>query len=94
MELTLPIVPYGVKLSDSRAGSLYGSAAQADAELTFPAGIELSSRFIEVTASPSVAGAVFDALDFLTSFPYGCTEQTMSSFLPNIVVSRAVRTSV
>ena len=30
------------------------------------------------------------ALDFLTSYPYGCTEQTLSSFLPNLVVARAL----
>jgi uncharacterized protein YfaS (alpha-2-macroglobulin family) len=89
MELTLPVVPYGVKLSESRAGSLHAGSTQADADLTFPSGIEPSSRTIEITASPSVAGAIFDALEFLTSFPYGCTEQTMSSFLPNVVVSKA-----
>ena len=26
------------------------------------------------------------ALDFLTSYPYGCTEQTLSSFVPNLLV--------
>ena len=41
--------------------------------------------------SPSVAGAVFGALDYLTTFPYGCTEQTMSSFLPNVVVAQAAK---
>jgi uncharacterized protein YfaS (alpha-2-macroglobulin family) len=30
------------------------------------------------------------ALDFLTSYPYGCTEQTLSSFLPTLVVARAM----
>ena len=30
------------------------------------------------------------ALDFLTSYPYGCTEQTLSSFLPNLLVTRAL----
>ena len=43
------------------------------------------------TIAPSVAATLFGALDYLTTYPYGCTEQTMSSFLPNIVVSRAVR---
>jgi hypothetical protein len=31
------------------------------------------------------------ALDFLASYPYGCVEQTMSSFLPNILVTKAVK---
>ena len=37
-----------------------------------------------------MAGSLLGALDFLTSFPYGCTEQTLSSFLPNVIVTRAL----
>jgi uncharacterized protein YfaS (alpha-2-macroglobulin family) len=34
---------------------------------------------------------MFSALNYLTEFPYGCTEQTMSSFLPNVIVSHALQ---
>ena len=40
---------------------------------------------------PSIAGSVFAALDYLTSYPYGCTEQTMSSFLPDVLVADALK---
>ena len=33
---------------------------------------------------------MFDALDYLTSYPWGCTEQTMSSFLPDLIVSQTI----
>jgi uncharacterized protein YfaS (alpha-2-macroglobulin family) len=89
MELTLPVYAQGVKLSDARSGSL--AAGQTDFTLTFPQQVAPSSRSLEVHLSPSVAGAVFGALDYLTSFPYGCTEQTMSSFLPNIIVTQAMK---
>jgi uncharacterized protein YfaS (alpha-2-macroglobulin family) len=91
LELTLPVHPYGVKLSEARAGSIPQDAGQADAQLTFPGDANPAGRTIEIGVSPSVAGALFGALDYLTSFPYGCTEQTMSSFLPNIIVARAAR---
>jgi uncharacterized protein YfaS (alpha-2-macroglobulin family) len=45
---------------------------------------------MSLRVSPSIAGSLFGALDYLTSFPYGCVEQTMSSFLPNIVVRQAI----
>ncbi len=90
MELTLPIYAQGVKLSDSRAGSL-AAGGQTSFALTFPPQVAPSSRNLELHLSPSIAGAVFGALDYLTSFPYGCTEQTMSSFLPNIVVTQAMK---
>jgi alpha-2-macroglobulin len=89
MELTLPVKPYGVKLSEAKTGSLTGESAQVDATLTFPPEANPASRKVEITVSPSVAGTLFSALEYLTSYPYGCTEQTMSSFLPNVIVSRA-----
>ena len=45
---------------------------------------------LTITVAPRVAGTVFDALDYLTSYPWGCTEQTMSSFLPDLIVAQAV----
>ena len=50
----------------------------------------MNSRGLTITVAPSVAGTVFDALDYLTSYPWGCTEQTMSSFLPDLIVAQAV----
>jgi uncharacterized protein YfaS (alpha-2-macroglobulin family) len=41
--------------------------------------------------APSIAGTLFGALDYLTTYPYGCTEQTMSSFLPNIIVAQTLQ---
>ena len=37
MELTVPIKPYGVKLSESKTGSLPGGDGQSETTLTFPA---------------------------------------------------------
>ena len=90
MELTLPIEPFGVRLADARTGYLPGDGERR-VDLSFPASAQPSSRSLEIEASPSVAGAIFGALDYLTSYPYGCTEQTMSSFLPNIVVAQAIK---
>jgi hypothetical protein len=57
---------------------------------SYPATSDAGSHGLTITVSPSVAGTVFDALDYLTSYPWGCTEQTMSSFLPDIIVAQAV----
>jgi alpha-2-macroglobulin len=50
----------------------------------------MRARGLTITVAPSVPGTVFDALDYLTSYPWGCTEQTMSSFLPDVIVAQAV----
>ena len=49
-----------------------------------------AARSITVSLAPSLAGSLLGALDFLTDYPYGCTEQTLSSFLPNLLVTRSL----
>jgi uncharacterized protein YfaS (alpha-2-macroglobulin family) len=90
MQLDLPVNVPGVPLSASRGGAL-SNGGEASFDLTFPAKVQPGSRTLSVSVAPSIAGSLFGALDYLTSFPYGCVEQTMSSFLPNIVVRQAVR---
>jgi hypothetical protein len=90
MELDLPVNVPGVKLSDPRGGTL-SAGDSAAFDLTFPAKVAPGSRTLAIQLSPSIAGSLFGALEYLTSFPYGCVEQTMSSFLPNIIVTAAVR---
>jgi hypothetical protein len=97
LEMDLPVNFAGVKLSQSKGGSIAaggpagGSAgSSASFDIAFPDKIEPGSRSLSIRVSPSIAGALFGALDYLTSFPYGCVEQTMSSFLPNIVVKDAL----
>jgi uncharacterized protein YfaS (alpha-2-macroglobulin family) len=89
MAVSLPVLPYGARQEVGASGSL---AADADhtVPLTIPAGTNPAARTIAVALAPSLAGSLLGALDYLTSFPYGCTEQTLSSFLPNLLVLRAL----
>lgn len=90
LEVEIPVNAAGVKLSESKGGSL--PAGQSNSfDLTFPANVEAGSRRIAIRVSPSIAGALFGAVEYLTTFPYGCVEQTMSSFLPNIIVQQTVK---
>ena len=91
MEISLPVIPFGVKQTVSSAGTITDLTGHSATSLSFPAGVDASSRGIDVELTPSIAGAIFDGLEYLTSFPYGCTEQTMSSFLPNVVVANTLR---
>ncbi len=91
LEVEIPVNFPGVKLSASKGGSVAaGSGAEFD--MTFPDKIQPGSRSLSIRLAPSIAGSLFGALEYLTSFPYGCVEQTMSSFLPDIVVKDVVHT--
>lgn len=89
LELSLPVLPFGLNREISRAGSLAG-ATEGSIELTIPEPSNPAARTIHVALAPSLAGSLLGALDFLTSYPYGCTEQTLSSFVPTLLVARAL----
>jgi uncharacterized protein YfaS (alpha-2-macroglobulin family) len=90
LEMPLPVLPFGVKQRATGSGVLFSGAGQYQWSFSYPAGSDTPSRGLTVTIAPSVAGTVFDALDYLTGYPWGCTEQTMSSFLPDLIVAQAV----
>jgi uncharacterized protein YfaS (alpha-2-macroglobulin family) len=90
VEMTLPVLPYGVKERTAGAGTVFSGAGQNQWSYSYPPSSDAASRGLTITVARSVAGTVFDALDYLTSYPWGCTEQTMSSFLPDLIVAKAV----
>ena len=58
--------------------------------VSIPKDIKASATELEIVMQPSLAGAMLDALPYLLEYPYGCTEQTMSRFLPAVVVSSSL----
>ena len=88
--VALPIVarPLAVPIVVTASGDT-GDGGAVGIDLTVPAGVlpEHSAVTLEISRSP--AGSLLNGLEYLTGFPYGCVEQTMSRALPNAVVSRA-----
>lgn len=89
VELPLPVLPYGLRREAQASGSLTGAGEQS-AALDVPASANPAGRLVTVQVAPSLAGSLLGAVDFLTAYPYGCTEQTLSSFLPNVLVTRTL----
>ncbi len=89
MQVSLPVLPYGLKREVGISGTV-GETSERTASVDIPAASNAAARSIEVSLAPSLAGSLLGALDFLTGYPYGCTEQTLSSFLPNLLVLRAL----
>jgi uncharacterized protein YfaS (alpha-2-macroglobulin family) len=89
MQISLPVLPAGLQRNSGSSGSIL-EPGQKNVELTVPTTANASGRSIRVSLAPSLAGTMLGALDYLTSYPWGCTEQTLSSFVPNLVVLRAM----
>lgn len=91
VELPLTVVPRGLHQVKREAASFNDENVERTFSLALPPNADAEARTLKIEVAPSVAGTLFGALDYLTSYPYGCTEQTMSSFLPNVVVSKALK---
>lgn len=89
VELPIPVQPAGLARSTSRAGSLTGAAEQT-VTLEIPPASNPATRTLAVALAPSLAGSLLGALDYLVTYPYGCTEQILSSFVPALAVTRAL----
>jgi uncharacterized protein YfaS (alpha-2-macroglobulin family)/tetratricopeptide (TPR) repeat protein len=87
MERTFRVYEHGIDKLVARSGRL--RADEALIRLDLPR--DRRATDLTVYLAPSLAGAMIDALPYLIEFPYGCTEQTMSRFLPAAVVARTLR---
>lgn len=86
VQLPLRIDPLAVPYVYEQAGSFQG---QLTATLALPDSA-LDSSSVNLRLTRSIAGSLLDGLEYLTGYPYGCVEQTMSRALPNAVVGRAL----
>lgn len=89
MAVTIPVNPYGARRDVGVSGST-PSGATRTVDVTIPASSNPQARTVVVSLMPSMAGSLLGALDDLVHYPYGCTEQTVSSFAPNLVVLKAL----
>ena len=91
VELTINVEPRGLRETKVERWYTGDDTAEQQFSLEMPANADVNSRKLRVEVAPSIAGTLFGALDYLTTYPYGCTEQTMSSFLPNVIVSQTLK---
>jgi len=89
VELSVPVLPSGLRREVAKSGVL-ARGASSSASLNIPAASNPAARTIQISLAPSLAGSLLGALDFLTGYPYGCTEQTLSSYLPSVTVARTL----
>jgi uncharacterized protein YfaS (alpha-2-macroglobulin family) len=88
MEMVIPIIPHGIEEQEVWAGSVEDSVTKS---VLVPEGSIYGATELSLMVSPSIASTAFDALEYLASYPYGCVEQTMSAFLPDVYVAQVLR---
>jgi uncharacterized protein YfaS (alpha-2-macroglobulin family) len=89
MEKTFTIFEHGIEKFVSRSGKMRGDSVSI--KLDIPKERRADSTKLTVQIAPSMATTMLDALPYLIDYPYGCTEQTMSRFLPAVITAKTLR---
>lgn len=90
VEVKVPLQPKGLKIDQSTIADFSDEFKTEVKNVFIPAGTDMRSSGMKLSVDPSLASTVLTALDELVGYPYGCVEQTMSRFLPTIVVANAL----
>jgi hypothetical protein len=89
MEKSFTIFEHGIEKFVSRSGKMRGDSVAV--KLDIPKERRGDSTSLTVQVAPSMATTMLDALPYLVNYPYGCTEQTMSRFLPAVITAKTLR---
>ena len=88
MEKTYPVNEHGIEKFTAQSGKTRGD--ETNVCVSLPSERKKESTRMTVRVSPSLAAGLLDAVPYLVNYPYGCTEQTLSRFLPAVIVKKTL----
>jgi uncharacterized protein YfaS (alpha-2-macroglobulin family) len=91
VERTLPVLVHGMLRQDAWSRAVEPGRDSTTILLDVPAQRRPDKSKLTVRFSPTIAGAVVDAIPYLTSYPYGCTEQTLNRFVPAVIAQHMLK---
>ena len=83
---SFPVSPHGRPVLEAKSG-----LGPVTMELPIRPTADPKVGTLKISLSPSLAGDLVGSLDGPIGFPYGCVEQTMSRFMPSVLVDKTVR---
>ena len=90
MEMRFPVYIHGMLKTESFSGAIRPDGETATITIRVPAERKPEQSRLEIRYSPTLAGAMVDALPYLADYPYGCTEQTLNRFLPAVITQKVL----
>jgi uncharacterized protein YfaS (alpha-2-macroglobulin family) len=91
MQMTFPVNVHGMLKTESGSGALKPDQTQGSLVFTVPKARRPEQSRLEVRYSPTLAGAMVDALPYMTAYPYQNTEATLNRFLPTVVTQNVLK---
>ncbi|MGA2797328.1 MAG: MG2 domain-containing protein [Thermoguttaceae bacterium] len=90
MEQKFPCYIHGMLKMDSYSGVIRPKDESGNFTFNVPDKRRPKQSLLEVRYSPTLAGAMVDALPYMVDYPYGCTEQTLNRFLPTVITQKVL----
>ena len=91
MQQRFPVYVHGMLKTEAISGVVRPDANSASFTIKVPEERRPEQSVLEIRYSPTLAGAMVDALPYLVDYPYGCTEQTLNRFLPTVLTQRTLQ---
>ncbi len=85
VEESIPVLDYGTPQSVATTGVTEDVVTE---KVLVPTANDARDGSLSISVSPSIATYLPSGLSFLAHYPYGCAEQTLSSVLPAVVLTR------
>jgi uncharacterized protein YfaS (alpha-2-macroglobulin family) len=91
LQMRFPVFVHGMLKQVPKTGVIRTDQTRAQITFSVPAARRVAQSRLELRYSPTLAGAMVDALPYLVSYPYGCTEQTLNRFLPTVITQQTLK---
>ncbi len=91
VELALPVYRYSSPETVATAGAVGPDESRTEV-IVLPPDVDPTQGELRVRLDPSLAAGTLESLNWLEHFPYECSEQIVSKFLPNVVTYQALET--
>ncbi len=91
VERKLPVLVHGMSRQDAWSRVAEPEQDSATIAIEVPEQRRPDQSKLTVRFSPTIAGAVVDAIPYLADYPHGCTEQTLNRFVPAVVARNMLR---
>jgi uncharacterized protein YfaS (alpha-2-macroglobulin family) len=87
-ERKLPVRTFGYRVFFAKNGLIKEDQKDLVFPIKLPSDAQLADGSFDLSASASSIGPVLGNFENLISYPYGCTEQTLSRLIPSVVARR------
>jgi uncharacterized protein YfaS (alpha-2-macroglobulin family) len=91
LEMVLPVLPYGVENFVAEQKVFADNQSEWSTRLKLDADARSELAEMQVSFTAGVIPSIVETLPYLIQYPYGCVEQTLSTFLPAIWAHEAAQ---